>query len=619
MDSSKATNFLFRQQKARKHTFSLLVLFSLGIFSTIAVIYFALSASTKQLWNPNVFWTVTVVVGGWILGASFLKMMELTAGGKSIAISLGGRELLQSTRDIGERRLLNIVEEMSIASGVSIPTVYVLDQEKSINAFAAGYKPSNAVIGVTRGALDVLNRDELQGVIGHEFSHILNGDMSLNLRITAFVFGLLALTELAYIIMHIIPARSDSENSNNSGPALVLAGFAAAAIIYVVSLVSVFFGKLIQAAVSREREHLADASAVEFTRNPMGLASALKKIGALQEHSYLSTPKAGEVAHLFFANGIKGFFGSVFKTHPPLIERIRLLDPQFDGDFSTAFRGQTKESQPHSQQTSSSKRTGNMQNFVATAALFGNTNQISDNKCENVNTPEHIVGTHVTNTLDAMSVIFSMLLDENPDIRTEQINSINLVYGKFLGQRIFRECSKYSDLNSMQKLSIATLLSPALRQMSENQFNQFQVVLKKLISADKKVDLFEFCLLKNIENTLTGYFKPKRQPTLRRDEVISSISLLFSILAHTEDCPMNEKIRAVQNAVNYLGIEGITFIQIKDYNLGILEKSLNNLYFEDKLFTENLLQACRIILQTTNGQITNDEQALLNAIRIALN
>jgi Zn-dependent protease with chaperone function len=248
--------------------------------------------------------------------ASLYKSLELRAGGGVVARSLGGVLVTSDTADLKRKRLLNVVEEMAIASGVPMPEVYVLEQEPAINAFAAGHTPANAAVTVTQGALDRLSRDELQGVIGHEFSHVLNGDMRLNVQLMGWVFGLLVIGLIGRMIVDWSP-----RNRRNSG-GLVAVGFA----VMVLGYVGLLAGRILQAAVARQRERLADASGVQFTRNPQGLKGALVKIAALPEGSQLVAADAEQAAHMFFAAGLP----RVFATHPPILERIRELDPHFD-------------------------------------------------------------------------------------------------------------------------------------------------------------------------------------------------------------------------------------------------------------------------------------------------
>src|SRR4051812_333645 len=266
----------------------------------------------------TLFLASTLGTLGIIGTGSFFKTLSLARGGRAVAELLDGRLVNPNSTDLHERKLLNVIEEMAIASGVPVPQVYVMDNESGINAFAAGHNASDAAISVTHGAMTMLKRDELQGVIAHEFSHLLNGDMRLNLRLMGLIFGILCLTIIGRIL---IRTRGRKNPLPLLGLALIFIGWA-----------GVFFGRLIQAAVSRQREVLADASAVQFTRNPAGLAGALKKIGGLTYGSRLRSPHAEEASHLFFANGLgSSFFG--FATHPPLADRIRALDPTFDGNF----------------------------------------------------------------------------------------------------------------------------------------------------------------------------------------------------------------------------------------------------------------------------------------------
>ena len=243
----------------------------------------------------------------------------MAKGGSAVAESLGGRLVNPNTTHPEERKLRNVIEEMAIASGVPVPKIYVLDDEKGINAFAAGHSPSDAAIGVTLGCLTLLNRDELQGVIGHEFSHILNGDMRLNLRLMGVIFGILCLAVIGRILIY-------SRGGKDRNP-LMLLGLA----LIVIGAIGVFFGRLIQAALSRQREFLADASSVQFTRNPAGLSGALQKIGGVG--SQVESAHAGEASHMFFGNGLGKPFLGVLATHPPLDERIRAIDPGWDGKF----------------------------------------------------------------------------------------------------------------------------------------------------------------------------------------------------------------------------------------------------------------------------------------------
>ena len=341
-------DFFHSQDVARRKSFLLLTYFVLALLAMILALYvvvlIALGAGrTEHLmrdavetwWHPEVLAGVVVLVMFTVSLGTLYKTWELRGGGEALASGLGGRRLSPETTDLSERRLLNVVEEMALASGVPVPPVYLLDNEQSINAFAAGYMPGDAVIGINRGTLDHLSRDELQGVIAHEFSHILNGDMRLNLRLIGLLHGILLLAVIGYYIMRISgSSRGSSSRKKGGAGQIVLIGIG----MYIIGYIGLFFARLIKAAVSRQREYLADAAAVQFTRNPGGIGGALKKIGGLSAGSLLQTPEAETASHMFFGNAIRGLWFPGFATHPPLPERIRRIDPQFDGTFPRVER-----------------------------------------------------------------------------------------------------------------------------------------------------------------------------------------------------------------------------------------------------------------------------------------
>ena len=330
-------DFFARQAATRRQSRWMVFLFILAVVAIVVAIDFVVVTTVAVLAvqddggllaspdlslsrYPMVVLFTTVVVLGTIGISSLVRTVSLAAGGGKVAEQLGGARVGADTTDPLKQRLRNVVEEMAIASGVPVPQVYVLEREAGINAFAAGYSPANAAIAVTRGALVNLNRDELQGVIAHEFSHVLNGDMRLSTRLIGLLFGLTVIAMIARTILRLAPRGSGSGRKGGGGVAVI---FVAALVVLALGWIGLFFGRLIQAAVSRHRESLADASAVQFTRDPQGLRNALVKIGALGAGSRFVDADAEEVAHLLFAEGI----GRAFATHPPLVERIREIDP----------------------------------------------------------------------------------------------------------------------------------------------------------------------------------------------------------------------------------------------------------------------------------------------------
>lgn len=327
-------NFFQQQQQARKRTTALVVLFTLAVLCTVALTNLVVAVAASGLFNTAVppqpffrwwaahpafaFWTSLLVLAT-ILLATFYRLATLRSGGGAVALELGGTRVDENIRDPQARMLRNIVEEMAIAAGIPAPAVYVLENESGINAFAAGYGPSDAAVAVTRGTLNALNREELEGVIGHEMSHILNGDMRLNTRLIGVLFGVLAIAVIGRFLL-----RAASETGGRSAAGIGLLGLA----LLITGYTGLLFGRAIKAAVSRSREYLADASAVQFSRNPSGIAGALKKIAVQPEAKPLLGVDSEEVGHMLF-NNRPAFFSSLFATHPPLEERIRRLEPGF--------------------------------------------------------------------------------------------------------------------------------------------------------------------------------------------------------------------------------------------------------------------------------------------------
>lgn len=316
-------DFYSRQAAAKRQSrwllLGFLVSIALVVLAINAVVVFVVLAGGHEGSIASTVAVTSFFVLLVIVGASAYRTLSLRDGGGVVARALGGTRIDRGTDDPLHQRLLNVVEEMSIASGVPMPEVYVLEDEEGINAFAAGHLPANAAVAVTHGALKRLKRDELQGVIAHEFSHVLNGDMALNIRLMGWLFGLLAIATIARFVLRHGPRGGGDRKGGAAAVAVV------ALAIMVLGYIGVFFGRMLQAAVSRQREKLADSSAVQFTRDPSGLKGALVKIAAVPAGSAVVAADGEEVAHMLFASGFK----RLFATHPPLIERIQALDPSF--------------------------------------------------------------------------------------------------------------------------------------------------------------------------------------------------------------------------------------------------------------------------------------------------
>jgi len=545
-------DFFASQDAARRKTGLLLFYFTLAVFFIIAAIYAALTFifvyqqsknglfDPSRLWNIDLFISVVSVTLIVVVSGSLYKIAVLRSGGARVAEMLGGKLIPAGSEDFLEKRLLNIVEEMAIASGVSVPPVYLMEEEKGINAFAAGFTTDDAVVGITRGALETLNREELQGVIAHEFSHILNGDMWLDLKLVGFLHGILL---IALIGRSILRGSSRSRDSKNSGGA-VLFGL----VLLILGYIGVLFGKLIKSGVSRQREYLADASAVQFTRNPQGLAGALKKIGGLAAGSLIENKRAEEISHMFFSNGLKASWVGAFSTHPPLVERITRLDPSFDGTFPkivqkklTAEGAEEIESKEMRPVDTIPKGTA-----LALAILAADPANIT----RDIGTPvrEHIeyarrlldslpqqVREAASDPFGARAVIYGLLLDKDDDIRGRQLQHLKLSADQPVFAATENILPFMLTLDDEARLPLMDLTLPSLRSMSLEQFRRFEENINSLVRIDKRISLFELTLehviVRRLEKT---FLRPQRSVKAidSVQEVANEISAILSLLAN---------------------------------------------------------------------------------------
>ena len=515
--------------------------------------YFSFNALDYIAANPGQAVTSTLLVMGVLGLASLYKSIELRGGGGVVARSLGGVLVTGDSTDLKRKRLLNVVEEMAIASGVPMPEVYVLEQEPGINAFAAGHTPANAAITVTQGALDRLSRDELQGVIGHEFSHVLNGDMRLNVQLMGWVFGLFVIGLIGRLILQFSP-RSDRRDSN---AALLALGFA----IMVLGYVGLLAGRILQAAVSRQRERLADASGVQFTRNPQGLKGALVKIAALPDGSALVAADAEQAAHMFFADALS----RVFATHPPILERIRELDPHFDvRELERAaaepdqqpslaeFAGQAGATAGDGATAAARSQFagGGLGRFgqIATGARVGGVGiDHATRAVAQVGQPDtaHIEHAQAVRLAlppgareltespgGAQALILAMLISTEPAVRERQLQFLAKSTSPASVAIIQRVLPIAHDLNPMLRLPLLQRAFPSLRRLTVPQRQSLARLVNELIHADNRIDVFEFCLAKLLETLLNDALSaslPHGKLTL--EDEVSEISLLFATLA----------------------------------------------------------------------------------------
>ncbi|WP_018140071.1 M48 family metallopeptidase [Thioalkalivibrio sp. ALJ7] len=544
-------NFFEHQDRAQKRTRWLLVLFGLAVLAIVAVmnaIVLVLFGQAEpgpagEPWLTGEFlarnvdvmiWTTVLTVGLIGLG-SLYRTMGLRDGGGAVARELGGTRVDGDTRDPLRRRLMNVVEEIAIASGVPVPEVYVLEQETGINAFAAGYSPDDAAIAVTRGALEQLDRDELQGVVAHEFGHVLNGDMRLNIRLMGMLFGILV---MALIGQRVLFAMRLSRNNRNAG-GIVAAGLA----LMVVGYIGLFFGRWIRASVSRQREYLADASAVQFTRQPEGIAGALKKIGAGQGGMRADTE---EVGHMLFASGA---LGQMFATHPPLVKRIQAIEPGFEASELEKVRERMEreaQSRRAEQEAQAEAEEHDRRKDAGPGGLLLNPEQL----IENIGDPgiAQILGAGLLVAAmpgpleraahsDAwgVEVLLYLLISSNTQVRDDQLLRITAVRGAESESRVRNLLNAVPELRPDLRIPLLEMSFPVLRHRPQPERETLVGLVQDLIRADGRVSAFEYALGRLVQRQLHDLAQPARSgPGGRRrlDRLLPQAHDVLAVLAH---------------------------------------------------------------------------------------
>jgi Zn-dependent protease with chaperone function len=632
-------DFFERQDHARRQTVRLLALFALSVAAIIAAIYLVAVVATSAsagpndfrpqqpgLWNPLLFLEVALGTILVIALGSLYKISELSAGGETVALMLGGRPLNPQTTDLAERRLLNVVEEMALASGVPVPPVFVLENESSINAFAAGHQAGDAVVAVSRGCLQYLTREELQGVLGHEFSHILNGDMRLNLRLIGIVYGILLLSTIGYFIMRSTGFRSSSRNDKEDGGATAF--FFVGLALYVLGFIGLFFGQLIKSAASRQREFLADASSVQFTRNPSGLAGALKKIAGLAEGSRINDSHAAEISHMFFSDASGSFF-SWFATHPPLEERIRQLDPDFDGRLPDVQPLVETAGAPQQTATAGAAAAYAVAGLASDAGGSQSVaGQIGQPQREHVEQAGRVVAgmppvlsDATREPFSARAVICALLLNRgNAEARTRQWQVLQSQGEPALYEETQRLAAALDALQPEARLPLVNLTMPALKRLSLPQYAQFRGVVEALIAASGRIDLGQYCLRVMLLASLDVFFKIEKPAAVRYrsiDAVAGPATVVLSALAYVGQSGPEAVQRAFRAGATRLLGEAAILLPDGDCTLKALDAALTRLAQASPQVKRALLAAA-VDCVAADGKTTLEESELLRAIAAAL-
>jgi Zn-dependent protease with chaperone function/uncharacterized tellurite resistance protein B-like protein len=673
------TQFFARQDAARTNTVWLVVLFTLavvglvGVTSSIdytiaAMINAQPSAPSRSGGGPGsgqvgddidpfalaaIIGAATAIVI--LLGSLYQVTALRLGGGTRVAESVGGRQISGDTGDPAERRLMNIVEEMAIASGTPVPPVYLME-ESAINAFAAGYLPGDAVIGVTRGAIDNLNRDQLQGVVAHEFSHILNGDMRMNIRMIGILHGILLLGLIGHILLRSIHfmgrgSRSSGDNKGSAGIIMAMVGSGLALII--IGGIGSFIGGLIKAAVSRQREYLADASAVQFTRNPSGIAGALKRIGGLSSHGRLKHPNAGIASHMYFAQGIYEGFTGLLATHPPLEKRIRAIEPSWDGGLpavaggddapgpmagyrtaggASGFAGdapplpvgrpdiapQTRSPRP----AISAAKTPDGPTEVPVSVVMAATDQVGSPESSHRSYTAELLrrldpelSAAARESYSARALVLALLLDDDAEIRQTQFDSLGRMLPPDIVLLTGKLAAKVDRIPDATRLPLVDLALPMLRMMTAPQYATFAKAFEAMVKADHRLTIFEWTLSQVLMRHLRQQYVPiPSTVTLhyRLGRLGEEISVLLSTLARVGH-QTDDVERAFAAGAAKLPTVNLRVLPAKDCSFTAVERGIEKLARASVHRRGEVLVACAATV-CADGVVKVKEAELLRGI-----
>ena len=654
-------DFFGQQDLARRRTRRLVVLFALAVVAIVLAVYLAVAVfaigndiTAEGVFSPALFAVVAGATLSVIAGGSLYKTAALArGGGESVATLLGGQPLDPASTDEAERRLLNVVEEMALASGTAVPSVYLLREEDAINAFAAGLSRDAAVVGMTRGALEHLDRDELQGVVAHEFSHILNGDMRLNLRLMGLLHGILVISLIGYFVLR-GSSGSGRSSGKKKGGSLALLGLA----LYVIGWVGVLFGDLIKSAISRQREFLADAAAVQFTRNPAGIAGALRKIGGLGAGSRLTSRHAAQASHLYFGNGLRQGKVAWRSTHPPLAERIRRLDPGWDGAFPRLGAPEDAAGRPAPRGARSAAAAAAAASLAAPASTApplspaappapaehrgaGAPAAVALSPAQVAAVagqpgPVHLaaaahllaslppaLGERAREPMAARAVVLAVLCDADPAVRERQVAAVRAAGEAALLAELETVLPHAVALAPESRLPLVDLALPALRRLSVAQYRDFRSLVDALVAADERVTLFEYALhrvlLRHLEPAFAPH-APARVASYSLRQLGHPCAVLLSTLAHAGTRGGDGAAAAFAAGVAALGgraIPGLRLLPREECTFRRLDDALSRLAALAPARLRELVAACGAAV-AQDGLVSGAEGELLRAIADAL-
>ena len=635
-------NFFAAQDQARRSSRRLVVVYIAATIAIVlgvtAVVGFALFSFSQSGYGytPGQFIReqaplllgTALLTALFIFGSSLYKTSRLSAGGGKVAVDMGGTLVPTDVQDPLRRRFRNVVEEMAIASGIPVPEIYVMEEEHGINAFAAGFSPSDAAIAVTRGTLELLDRDELQGVIAHEFSHILNGDMKLNVRLMGVLFGIMVLGLIGRMVVRGgYHSSIVSSRRNRNAPVILIVGIG----LIILGGIGVFFARMIKAGVSRQREFLADASAVQFTRQSHGIASALKKIGGYSEGSKISATDPEEVSHMLFGSGTSLL--GMFATHPPLVDRIQALDPGFkESDFPRVDPRQRRVETAHESQHAAFAAD------ITTVFASGSTKVLSESIADTVGHPEqeHIefarklrksIPAELYDAAHSSELAFllsiALVLDQSKRTIDRQFSLLQEQLGSERTEIIRRYYDELSTSSGEYRLPLLEITFPALKRRPMPELAFLVELTNRLIEVDGDIDLYEFCFYRIMMSSLgqaidpTGTHGVRRS---RRQDLQSAATELLRILADHGHDSDQERIAAFAAGIATLGpwAHGAKYESDRECSVARLNSSLDVLLGLNGKGQESLLRAVSATA-AHDGQISVAEAELIRAVCATLN
>jgi len=642
-------NFFEAQDSARRSTTGLVLLFILAVAGLLVLsnlivfelLYYtqtglltASLAEIEMVFDLDLAIMVSAAILGFITLGSLYKLAVLSSGGPAIAMSLGGVIVPRSSEDPLHKKILNVVEEMAIASGTPVPQVYILN-EQGINAFAAGWKTTNAVIGITRGALERLSRDELQGVIAHEFSHIFNGDMRLNIRLIAVLHGILMIGMLGRMILRSMRHVRSSRNSRDGRAVLVIFGIGAT--LMVVGYTGTFFGNWIKSLISRQREYLADASAVQFTRSSDGIANALKKIGGAVPGSALTAASVDEYSHAYFALGYQHAQWFSFSTHPPLKKRIYRIQPNWDGKYLFDERKPVRDvdAEQKAEKDIRDQEKRDRAKYIATAVAAGIPLNEALNALENIGdvSEEQVdaaklwhqqlpdaVREHAENPYGAQALILALLLSNETTTEEQQLDVLNKIIGELHTSNVVQVKVLMAELIDTQTLPLIDLAMPTLREMTPEQYLRFKSAVNKLVSADGRLDLHEWIIRRVVLQHLDEHYQHSKKPIAKYFVLGSakhSIEIMLSMLAYIEHVDETEAAASFEQAKRSVGAGALRMVAKEKVTTDILDMTMDDLVLLKPPLKKRLLQAC-VSCISHDGEVSLQAYELTRAIASCL-